>query len=109
MNRQICDAIGAERLLRFVYDGYERIVEPHLYGINSANHEALSAWLVEGWSATSPEAGWRNYLVADMHDIQVLARPFTGPRPGFNPGDRSFRQIYCSLTAAGATAPEPPG
>jgi hypothetical protein len=32
MNRLICDAIGA----------------PHLYGINAANHEALSAWIVEG-------------------------------------------------------------
>jgi hypothetical protein len=97
--RQICDAIGARRLLRFIYDGYERIVEPHLYGINAANHEALSAWIVEGWSASSPEPGWRNYLITDMHDLQVLAAPFGAARPGYNPADPGFRQVYCSLPA----------
>ena len=107
MNQLICDAIGAKRLLRFVYEGYERIVEPHLYGINAANHEALSAWIVEGWSASSDRAGWRNYLVEDMHDIHVLARPFDGPRNGFNRDDPSFRQIYCSVGGdLGATIPE---
>ena len=103
MNRLICDAIGASRLLRFIYEGYERIVEPHLYGINAANHEALSAWIVEGWSATSGQAGWRNYLVSDMHDIHVLARPFEGPRSGFNPDDPKFRQVYCSVAPASET------
>ena len=97
MNRLICDAIGARRLLRFVYEGYERIVEPHLYGINAASHEALSAWIVEGWSQSSPEAGWRNYLVTDMQDVQVLTEPFPGPRPGFNPADSRFAQVYCSV------------
>ena len=52
-------------------------------------------------------AGWRNYLVEDMHDIHVLARPFDGPRNGFNRDDPSFRQIYCSVGGdLGATIPE---
>ena len=38
MNILICDAIRTRSLLRFVYDGYERVVEPHLYAINSADH-----------------------------------------------------------------------
>lgn len=29
MHALICDAIRARRLLRFVYEGYERIIEPH--------------------------------------------------------------------------------
>ena len=45
MNVVVCDAIRARRLLRFVYDGYERVVEPHLYGVNTAGHETLSGWL----------------------------------------------------------------
>ena len=95
MNDQICDAIRARRLIRFIYDGYERIVEPHIYGINTANHEALSAYLVAGWSKSAPEAGWRMYLVHDMYDIHVLATPFEAPRPGYNPMDPTFRQVYC--------------
>jgi tetratricopeptide (TPR) repeat protein len=99
MHALICDAIRARRLLRFVYDGYERVVEPHVHGINSANHEALGAWLVGGWSASSPEPGWRNYLVAEMADVHVLAAPFAGPRLGYNPEDPGFRQIFCRLDA----------
>jgi hypothetical protein len=97
VNRLICDAIDVRRLLRFIYGGYERIVEPHLYGINEASHEELSAWIVGGWSQSSPEPGWRSYLVSEMHDIQVLAEPFPGPRPGYNPGGAGFRQVYCGL------------
>ena len=97
MNVLICNAIWARRLIRFIYEGYERIVEAHIHGINTANHEALSAYLVGGWSASSPEPGWRNYLVHEMHDIHVLATPFPGPRPGYNPEDPAIRQVYCRL------------
>jgi hypothetical protein len=97
MQDQICDAIRSRRLLRFVYDGYERIIEPHSHGINSANHEVVSGWLVGGWTKTETEPGWRNYLVTDMHDVHVLAESFAGPRPGFNPHAPYIRQIFCQL------------
>jgi hypothetical protein len=102
MNDLICNAIWARRLVRFVYDGYERVVEPHVHGINTANHEVLGGYLVAGWSASTPEAGWRNYLVRDMAGIHVLATPFDGPRPGYNPNDPSFRQVYCQLERVAA-------
>jgi hypothetical protein len=103
----ICDAIRARRLLRFIYEGYERIVEPHLHGINSANHEMLSGWLVGGWSESRPEPGWRNYLVREMHDVQALAAQFEGPRPKYNPFDSQVRQVFCRLEPVGADAPAP--
>ena len=102
MNTLICNAIEARRLVRFVYDGYERVVEPHLYGINQANHEMLSGYLVAGWSASKPEPGWRNYLIADMADIHVLGTPFVGPRAGYNPNDVHIRQIFCRVDQAGS-------
>jgi len=101
MHAIICDAIRGRRLLRFVYEGYERIVEPHLHGINSANHEMLSAYLVGGWSATETEPGWRDYLVREMHDVQALAESFAGPREGFNPESAQVRQVFCRLEDAG--------
>ena len=101
MHAIICDAIRGRRLLRFVYEGYERIVEPHLHGINSANHEMLSAYLVGGWSATETEPGWRNYLVREMHDVQALAESFAGPREGYNPESAQVRQVFCRLEDAG--------
>jgi hypothetical protein len=108
MNTLICDAIRARRLIRFVYDGYERLAEPHLYGISTANHEIVSAYLVGGWSASEGAPGWRKYLVREMHDVQALAESFGGPRPGYNPEDRQVRQIFCRLEAAARPAAEAP-
>jgi hypothetical protein len=108
MNTLICDAIRARRLIRFVYDGYERVAEPHLYGISTANHEVLSAYLVGGWSASEGAPGWRKYLVRDMHDVHALADSFTGSRPGYNPEDRQMGQVFCRLEAATRPAAEVP-
>ena len=100
MNLVICDAIRARRLLRFVYEGYERVVEPHLYGVNSAGHEALSGYLVRGWSASETAPGWRTYLVDQMRDTAALADPFTGTREGYNPDDSRMIRIHCRLDGA---------
>ena len=93
----LCDAIRARRLVRFVYEGYERIVEPHVYGINAQDHEMLSGFLVGGWSASETTPGWRNYLVHEMADIHALAESFPQPRAGYNAFDDSFRQVYCRV------------
>jgi len=97
MNVVICDAIRARRLLRFVYDGYERVVEPHLYGINTAGHEALSGYLVGGWSSSEGGPGWRTYLTDKMHDTAALAEPFTKTRPEYNPDDSRMTRVYCRI------------
>ena len=104
MNVVICDAIRARRLLRFVYDGYERVVEPHLYGVNTAGHEALSGWLVSGWSSSDPEPGWRTYLVDQMHDVAALAEPFRVTREGYNPDDSRMTRVFCRLEGESAPA-----
>jgi hypothetical protein len=100
MNVTICDAIRARRLLRFVYEGYERVVEPHAYGVNTAGHDAVSAWLLGGWSASATEPGWRMYLVSEMRDVAALAEPFDGVRPGYNAEDPHFTRTYCRLAGA---------
>jgi hypothetical protein len=97
VNVVICDAIRARRLLRFVYEGYERVVEPHLYGVNSAGHDAVTAYLVRGWSASETAPGWRTYLTSEMRDPAALADGFAGSRPGYNPGDPRMREVYCRV------------
>ncbi len=106
MHSIICDAIRTKRLIRFIYDGYERIVEPHLYGISTANNEMLSGWLVGGWSESRSEPGWRNYLVRDMQHVHALADRFDGPRPRYNAFDPQVRQVFCRLEPAGSRAAE---
>jgi hypothetical protein len=97
MNVTICDAIRARRLLRFVYEGYERVVEPHTYGVNTAGHEAIRAWLVGGWSESATEPGWRMFLIEKMRDVAALAEPFDGVRAGYNPDDAQFTVTHCRV------------
>jgi hypothetical protein len=97
MNVTICDAIRARRLLRFVYEGYERVVEPHYYGVNTAGHESVSGWLVGGWSASETEPGWRMFLVEGMRDVAASAEAFDGPREGYNADDPHYVRVYCQL------------
>ena len=101
MNVVICDAIRARRLLRFVYDGYERVVEPHHYGVNGAGHEVLSGWLVSGWSSSDPEPGWRTYLIDQMQGTAALAESFSGTREGYNPNDSRMVRVYCRIEDGG--------
>ena len=93
----ICDAVRARRLLMFAYGGVVRVVEPHALGVNTAGHEALSAWLRAGYSRTSPSGGWRMYLLDGISALQMLDDGFDGPRPGYNPGDPHLVTVHCSL------------
>ena len=100
MDGPICDAIARRRLLMFGYAGVVRTVEPHLHGLTTAGHEALSAWMRPGWSRVDPEGGWRMYRLDAMTNVQVLPDSFDGPRPDFNPDDPHFAEIHCRVTAA---------
>ncbi len=97
MNLLVCDAIRVRRLIRFIYEGYERVVEPHAYGVNTAGHEALSAWLRPGYSRSTPQGGWRMYLLDGISALQLLDDGFEGPRPGYNPGDPHLVTVHCAL------------
>ncbi len=97
MDPRICRAIDGRRLLMFSYSGTVRVVEPHLYGVTTAGHEALSAWMRPGWSRVDPEGGWRMFRQDGVTALQILPEAFEGPRPDFNPADPHFHEIYCSV------------
>jgi hypothetical protein len=102
MRQVICNAIAAHRLLAFGYEGFERIVEPHRCGNNTAGHDALLAWLVRGHSGSGAGPGWRTYLLTEMRLLRELEETFASARPGYNPADGSMRLVYCQLPPASA-------
>jgi len=93
----ICAAIRERRLLMFAYADLMRVVEPHLYGVNSAGHEALSAWLRPGLSRADPDGGWRMYLVRDISALRSLDETFDAPRAGYNPRGLRMARVICEL------------
>ena len=106
MDLRICHAIAERALLMFGYRGAVRVVEPHLYGRNTAGHDALSAWMRPGWSRTDPDGGWRMFLVDELDAPSLLPERFEGARADYNPGDPHFEAVSRQLPPGGA--PEDP-
>jgi hypothetical protein len=95
----ICEALAQRRLLRFRYKerATDSVVEPYLYGENSAGHLVISAWLVSGETHAASAMLWRQYFVHEMHWVEMLAERFGTNRPGYNPTDPHFREIRCRV------------
>lgn len=97
MDERIRQAIYRRHFLQLDYNGSTRIVEPHIYGVDTRGNEALSAYQVAGGSLSGESAGWKMFDLAKVGDIQMLAAHFSKPRPEYNPGDSLFREVYSQL------------
>lgn len=102
MLQEICAAIQARRLIRFYYSGDDapgiRLVEPHMLAYTTKDNLALSAWFLGGASESAEGQDWRDYLIDNMSDLEVLPQKFDGPRLGYNPtGGKKFHNIRCAL------------
>jgi len=93
----IVTAIQNRHLLGFRYDGRQRVVEPHVYGVNLKAHAVLSAFQLRGGSASGERVGWKMFLVEEMEDVRMLPDAFPGPREDYNPEDPSFSAVYAQL------------
>lgn len=107
LREQLSAAIRRRSLVMFEYGDLIRVVEPHRFGVNSAGHEMLSGWLRAGYSRSTPAGGWRNYLLSDVRELQVLDAPFAGTRPGYVAHDPRMREVYCELAPADVATEAP--
>lgn len=74
LDKVLRTAIRKRRLIRLVYDGRDRIAEPHDYGIQDGAVRLL-AYQVE------PPAAWRLFSVSKITDCALLEDTFPGGRP----------------------------
>lgn len=93
----ICEAIRLKRLLQFRYEDHTRVVEPHLLGRDTAEHDALSTYLVRGYTESAHKPYWRLYLLSKIKHLVMLDETFPEPRKGYNPKDKRMVKIYCRL------------
>lgn len=107
MDLRLCQAIAERQLVMLTYAGVVRVVEPHLHGLTTAGHEALSAWMRPGWSRADPDGGWRMFRLDIADALTRLPERFAGARPDFNPDDPHFVEVFCALAPDGA--PGDPG
>jgi len=98
----LCGAIQSRNLVQFYYSGDEapgpRMVEPHMVAYNATEHLALSAWFLGGASESQEGQGWREYLLSEITNLNVLPQRFLGPRPGYRrDGGKTFHNVQCAL------------
>ena len=79
IQRTIEDAIANRNLIKFSYHGYERIVEPHVFGIYRDRLQLL-AFQVGGQSGSRP-MGWPRFNLEEALSLVGVSEHFSGPRP----------------------------
>ena len=93
----ICDAIRLRRVVRFLYHGGVREVEPHMYGRNAGGSELLRAYQLRGPSSSGEPVGWKLFHVEDISQLAVTFEPFTAPREGYAPVDKVITFVNCRI------------
>lgn len=89
----LCAYIRRREIIRFMYDGALRTVEPHLLGTDASGDLTLSAWQRRG----PTPAGWRDFHVKKMRGISSTGRVFRRARPGYNRNDTTITNIICRI------------
>ena len=96
MDTEIKDAIRNKNIIEFYYDGGNRTVEPHCYGITTAGNEGLRAYQTDGYSS-SGKMGWKMFDLGKANNIEILDKTFDSPRPGYRKGDQGMDRIFEEL------------
>lgn len=73
-------AIVEKSILSFEYDGFERICEPHIFGITNRKNQVL-CYQTGGGSRRGGIPQWRRFDIAGIAHLKNTGEKFSGPRP----------------------------
>ena len=96
MNATLCKAIQQKRVIRFLYDGDLRVVEPFCHGVSTAGHEVLRGYQMRGQSE-SHELGWKLFTVSEMSGLTITDETFNGVRKFYRPNDQAMTKFFCRV------------
>ena len=68
-------------MVRFLYHGGVREVEPYVYGRDADGNELLRGFQVRGASRSGEAAGWKMFHVEDMTSVAVTFEAFVPRAP----------------------------
>ncbi len=87
-------AIREKRLIRFVFNGSERIAEPHDHGMLKGTERLLAYQL-------KPRPGWRLFTVSEMSDPALLEQTFRGSRHSPTGKHHNWDRVFARVEPAG--------
>lgn len=98
-------AIRERRLLRLIYDGRARTVEPHAFGLVDGKHEAML-----GWQVSPPVRNgehWHVFHLDRISGLRTLEEQFEATSSRQAPTEL-LSDIDTALAGAGPEDPSPP-
>jgi len=96
-DRTILSAIKNKQVLRFMYNGKERIVEPQTYGISIAGREVLRARQVGGESGSGQLGMAKLFDLEKISNLRKAGSAFAGALPAHNPKDSAMVEVFATL------------
>ena len=99
----ICEAIDAQRILEFDYDGSHRVVQPYCHGFTRKGAETLRAVQVNAEGRSGGRGFGKLWTVAKIRNLRVADQAFTPDDPDYNPNDSALPEIHCRVKPATIT------
>jgi len=97
MNNIISTAIENKQCLTFTYEGCERNVEPHTYGVSNTGKNLIRAYQIGGRSRNGQIPDWRLFDESKMRDCRISDEKASMPRNGYKKGDKALKKIYAEI------------
>jgi hypothetical protein len=79
MEQLILEAIATKKLIKFIYAGQPRVIEPHILGVNGGITQVLG-YQVGGSSSSGDIPEWRRFDLPKIIELQLTASSFSGRR-----------------------------
>jgi hypothetical protein len=96
---QIWTAIEEARMIRLVYHGKERILEPHDHGVLNGSVQLLGYQMAG--ASSRPLPNWILLKTDEISDLQRLDQIFEGGRPTATGGHIKWEKLFIRVRPAG--------
>jgi hypothetical protein len=90
-------AINGKFVIELRYHSFNRIVEPHAYGISSKGHRILRCYQIAGGSQSNEPQGWKLLTESEIASAHLTGQNFVSPRAGYKRGDAAMTTILAQL------------
>lgn len=96
---RIWTAIEQVRMIRLIYHGKERVLEPHDHGILNGSVQLLG-YQTSG-SSSRPLPNWLLMKTEDVVDLELLDQTFSGGRPTATGNHIKWDKLFIRVKTAG--------
>lgn len=80
MEQLIQEAIATKKLVEFAYGGHQRLIEPHVLGVNGGVIQVFG-YQIAGSSSSGGIPEWRFFDLLKISGLKLTSTSFHGRRP----------------------------